>query len=1696
MIPMNRIYKIIWNKARHAYVVVSEIARNHSKAAGKGSTKKAAALLAAVMFFGGGMQIEAAPTLEELAAAGILPGTNSETTSLAIGDKSSSGAGRWAIAIGHNASIIDGGRQGFGAMAVGGDSSVNAIQSVALGYGASVSAFADLSVALGSGSVANEERTVSVGNVTGGQEFRRRIVNLADGENDYDAVNKRQLEDATKGLLTMDTAKGSFLTWDTDEGLPTKKINGVDLANGSVTVDGHADDYKGGFNVTGQNGKVVSYLHSGDLKINDTSGWNSAGLKAGNVTINPRESSAAIMVDQGKFMVYDDGAFQAAGRQFLVRADGFMEAAGGTIGGVSIENEDIIAGRILANQMVATDGEFGTLTADTAVIGGIYVADTLGAFQAAGVVAGKVADGSQSLALGNGSYVHGQKGVVIGENSWISGDQSTVVGKGSWAIGDNATVLGHFANAYGDNSTAIGEDSWADQASATAVGQHGWARGANSTAIGQLSFAEEDNSTAVGQRSWATGTHSTSIGQDSWASGTNSTAIGQSSTAYAENSTALGQGAEVEKEARNAVALGAGSMATEANTVSVGSDEIKRKITNVADGAITENSTDAVSGRQFYALDAQVKVNADGVSANRMDIEALHDAGILAGNTDTHALATLGSLAIGNLAHVTATGPLGGIGTAATSIAIGNAAGVTATGTLRGSGSANSSIAMGSAANIVATGAMFSAASADSALALGTGAIISATGAASGDAIAAGTIAVGSGATVTALAIRGQDVSSQNSMALGTLASVYNASNSVALGAGSKVEAGQDYVISVGASGSERRVIHVAEGTVSEASTDAVNGSQLFATNQNVASNRADIVKLNTYTGYELGNKLNAGNAADLTTGVNNAYALAASAGKEAAKHTTVSAASDNLIVNPSDNKDGSQNYDISLNPHISVESITAESGTIGGVAFDGKGVASGADFVTSYGGETVSLNDVYDRTSLITRTDGYTTIIGDQVEVQAAHDDKLGGLYVKGAGNSTVTEFLSDGSARIGKIKLSKDGIISGVKDGVDDGDAVNVGQLKKKADAADLDGVVYWDDKKEENHTIQGVKLEDGVAIGTDFKTSYNGGVVSLNDVYDRTMHISRNESENATVIEDQVHIVAGDGETGGIYIRGKDSWASHLLEDGSFMAANGNFTLDGSGNLRVKAGKSEWLVSEEGAGMRYGNSMVAVAKGMAGIRAKKHSMIIDSNGVTFTNEKDGTTTNISGNTIWTGSVSATAIYAGDITINKDGRITGLAEGIDDMDAVNKAQLDAVSTAANQHSTVSVNGGKPEDGNLVLEKTENTDGSKNYDVSLSDQLSFSGTGEIRFGDDGMVRLNQNGLYITGENGLTQLENGRLGGLSNTSFDFTKYENGTYSHSGAGVAATQGQLADVFGWLNQKIDSIDVNGSDGNVTVDKTEGTKPGEGGESGSTNPQGPVFDVGLNKDKIDLGNVIIEGNKGNITANGTVSAGKTSISDSGVKVGTAASLTESSLTVGGKEYIGAEGLNANGQTIKNVADGKADGDAVNYGQLQTVQDQVTGNSDAIGALGQSVSRLGGEIDSVGAISAALAGLHPIDYDPTGSKYQIAAALGTYDGSSAVALGGFYNINRDILLSAGVSTVLRGERKTSGNLGVTFRVGPGTSVSDAGAARDMKEANQQIGALKEDNQVLNEKVAALEAQVQVLLKAVKTTEEENNKE
>lgn len=136
---------------------------------------------------------------------------------------------------------------------------------------------------------------------------------------------------------------------------------------------------------------------------------------------------------------------------------------------------------------------------------------------------------------------------------------------------------------------------------------------------------------------------------------------------------------------------------------------------------------------------------------------------------------------------------------------------------------------------------------------------------------------------------------------------------------------------------------------------------------------------------------------------------------------------------------------------------------------------------------------------------------------------------------------------------------------------------------------------------------------------------------------------------------------------------------------------------------------------------------------------------------------------------------------------------------------------------------------------------------------------------------------------------------------------------------------------------------------------------------------------------------------------------------------------------------------------------------------------------AIGNRFDELGSEIDSVGAISAALAELHPLDYDGTGSKFQVSAAVGSYDGTQAAAVGGFYHFNEDVMMSVGGATAFEGDHKTAANIGVTFRVGQGSSgkrLSSDAVMAQLEEMNRKIQAMDEKINSLEQKNQDLEAE------------------
>ena len=176
-----------------------------------------------------------------------------------------------------------------------------------------------------------------------------------------------------------------------------------------------------------------------------------------------------------------------------------------------------------------------------------------------------------------------------------------------------------------------------------------------------------------------------------------------------------------------------------------------------------------------------------------------------------------------------------------------------------------------------------------------------------------------------------------------------------------------------------------------------------------------------------------------------------------------------------------------------------------------------------------------------------------------------------------------------------------------------------------------------------------------------------------------------------------------------------------------------------------------------------------------------------------------------------------------------------------------------------------------------------------------------------------------------------------------------------------------------------------------------------------------VKLNKD-IDLGD------------KGSVKMGDTKINNEGLTINEGPSVTKNGIDAGSKK-------------ITNVAPGEADTDAVNVSQLKDFQGDV---NQSIGDVNNRINRLGDRVDKVGAGAAALAGLHPLDFDPD-AKWDVAAGYGHYRGENAVAVGAFYRPSEDVMVNV-ASTVGNGDNMISA--GVSVKVGGNTHVSNSRVA------------------------------------------------
>ena len=256
---------------------------------------------------------------------------------------------------------------------------------------------------------------------------------------------------------------------------------------------------------------------------------------------------------------------------------------------------------------------------------------------------------------------------------------------------------------------------------------------------------------------------------------------------------------------------------------------------------------------------------------------------------------------------------------------------------------------------------------------------------------------------------------------------------------------------------------------------------------------------------------------------------------------------------------------------------------------------------------------------------------------------------------------------------------------------------------------------------------------------------------------------------------------------------------------------------------------------------------------------------------------------------------------------------------------------------------------------------------------------------------------------------------------------NGTSTKTGNTVTVSTETKATSFGAdNNQKADvkpggTLNINGDGNNILTSI-----------STSTSDNSSSIKVELKKD------ITVD----SVTAN-SVKVGDTSISTDGLTIQGGPSITKTGIDGGNRKVTGVEAGEIS-STSK---------DAVNGSQLFATNQQVVQNA-------QSISKLGNRINKVGAGAAALAALHPLDFDPD-DKWDFAAGYGNYNGENAVAIGAYYRPNEDTMFSVGGSF---GNGENMVNAGVSLKLGQGNHVSTSkvAMAKEIKDLRKEMEGLK----------------------------------
>ena len=1267
------------------------------------------------------------------------------------------------------------------------------------------------------------------------------------------------------------------------------------------------------------------------------------------------------------------------------------------------------------------------------------------------------AAGFNSVGIGNSAKTSDLHSIAIGYNSESSKASAIAIGNEAKATNQNSFAFGQKANASGESSVAFGNGSKATHLIAIAIGSGAEATDEETIAIGGSAKATSQYSVAIGNHIDNTGEKAVAIGQQTMAYGNHSTAVGAQSQAKYTGATAIGTFAKATQE--GSIALGYNSHADRGagikgydpltgkestltslawksgkGALSIGNAGGTRQIINVAAGS---QDTDAVNVAQLKAATENAGwnlstgkeiTNPTKVKSGAIVDFSGDDENITVSKEETD-FATLVNVKLNRNLDVDSVHAGDYFMNNEKGIGFGGEAYITPNGL-----NANDKVITNVAAGVADTDAVNVSQLKNSAWKLAANGVLT-----EAEDVKAGDYVDFSG---------DQNVSVSKDAKDGV--------NTV------KVELNKDLVgIESISNGDAKMALNGAAGTAG-----MINGKGASIYMQD------GYTVINSKVAFDQNGKISGVAAGVADTDAVNVSQLKNSAWKLAANGVLTEAedvkAGDYVDFN------GDQNVSVSKDVKDGVKTVKVELNK------DLVGIET-----ISNDGASLTLNGT--ATELTNGKGAAITLFGDTTTIN-------------------------------NKVTVYNDGRISGVAAGINDTDAVNVSQLKavgttanmgwnlatngvvteatnvKPGDFVDFSGDKNISVSKDVKDGVKTVKVELNKDIDVNYvqtnalNAKYNLSVGTANENGTVPFFVNSNGAfygaNGSFVVDKDGKVTATAGEIGNVVLQNGVYTGHSALRDGELFVgdASGNYsqittkgaklgkvTVDKAGQIHnVTAGTADEdavnvsqlnkatasskttvsngtnttvtsTVAEDGHTDYKVNlnkeleGIESISNGDAKINLNDTGVVISKgNDKTFSITDTGMGMSVIGDDYVERSImvgKTGTVISGGLSV-AGSKITNVAAGTDDTDAVNYGQLKKAVSEGNTDSHIKA--GEYEvgaDNKVSMDIVDKNGQSTGEKVTIKDVAKASDVGDVSKIDKDIQNIKGNTTVVDAVNNV----NNKVGDLN-------------YNQVAKGDLVNGDNTTTAIGKLNQKLSDVEKTaGAHSTVSTDDSENISvtPTKDEKTGATD-----YKVSLNKDlKLDSVKV---GENVSLTKDG-LTAGNTKVTNAG-------------LSIGDKTYVSKDGLNANKQTITNVANGKVEKDstdAVNGGQLYETNQAIANNATNISSLSHSISNLDNRVNKVGAGAAALAALHPLDFDPD-AKWDFAAGYGNYRGANAAAVGAYYRPNEDTMFSVG-GTFGNGENMV--NAGVSFKLGSGSShvsTSRVAMAKEIKELRGELEAMK----------------------------------